>query len=358
MSEAAGPAPPGAAARYLDPLCPLHAVLDSTGHILHAGPTLHRLAARSELAGTRLTELLELQRPRAAGTMDSLLRLAGQKLHFVLRAPPRTELKGVLVPAGAGDCIAPPGGAVLNLSFGIAIVEAVRELGLTGNDFAATDMAVEMLYLVEAKTAVTEELRRLNLRLNGARIAAEERAFTDTLTGLANRRAMEPVLARLTATAEGATLMHLDLDGFKAVNDTHGHAAGDRVLQAVAERLTAATRAADTVIRTGGDEFLLVLPGLTDRQEVARLAGRLIAVLEEPVRFDGETLAVSASIGASVAATGADIVPDRMLEEADTALYAVKQGGRRGHRIHTPELGRTGPQTGRGGTGDGETGHE
>ncbi|WP_397541276.1 diguanylate cyclase domain-containing protein [Roseovarius salis] len=330
------------AGRYLDTLCPMHAVLDSTGHVVHAGPTLHRVVTGQPLVGSRLLEILELQRPRATGTMESLLSLVGLKLHFALRRPPRTELKGVLVPLDPDSGNGPPGRAVINLSFGISIIEAVRDFGLTGKDFAATDLAVEMLYLVEAKSAVMEELRRLNLRLNGARLAAEEQAFTDTLTGLRNRRAIGPVLARLADTGEGAALVQLDLDGFKAVNDSHGHAAGDRVLQAVAQRLTAATRAVDAVIRTGGDEFLLILPGLTDPAEVACLAERLIAVLVRPVPYNGVMLEVSASIGASVAPHAGALDPGRMLEEADTALYAVKQAGRKGYRIYAPELGRMG----------------
>jgi len=327
----------------LDVLCPMHAILDATGHIVHAGPTLEKLGGGAPLRGTRLLEMVELQRPKTEGTMDSLLQLAGAKLHFTLRRPPRTELKGVLMPIGPGAGPAASGMAVLNLSPGISIIEAVRDFRLTSTDFAATDLAVEMLFLVEAKSAVTEELRRLNLRLNGARIAAEEQAFTDTLTGLRNRRAMDHVLARLAAAGAGGALMQLDLDGFKGVNDTHGHSAGDRVLQEVAQRLTAATRGGDTVIRTGGDEFLLVLPGLADAGRAADLAGRLVAAVERPVRFGDVVLTVSASIGISIAPAGGRFDPGHMIEEADTALYAVKAAGRRGHRIHTPDLGCMAP---------------
>lgn len=344
MSGAAGRGARTEAIHCLDVLCPMHAIVDATGHIVHAGPTLEKLGARAGAAvtGERFLELFELRRPKPVDSMHGLCALAGVKLHLALRRPPRTEVKGILVPVDDCAGVAPPGGAVINLSFGISIVEAVRDFGLTGTDFAATDLAVEMLFLVEAKAAVTEELRRLNRRLEEARSAAEQQALTDTLTGLWNRRAMEPVLARLSAEKRGAALMQIDLDGFKAVNDTFGHAAGDHLLREVAARLTAATRQCDTVTRTGGDEFVLILPGVTDPGQVSRLAGRLVAEIERPLHFDGGTLAVSASIGISIAPPGAAFDPERMVQEADTALYAVKNAGRRGHLIYTPDLGRIG----------------
>jgi len=337
----ANPAPlHGALAGVLDTLCPMHALVDATGHIRHAGPALCKLRPGLRLEGMRLLELLELRRPRAGGGMAALLALAGQKLHFALRDHPRTELKGVLVPLPGAE--GAPVGAVLNLSFGISIVDAVRDYALTGTDFAATDLAVELLYLVEAKSAAMDELRRLNLRLEDARLEAEHQAFTDKLTGLRNRRALDPLLARLEQAERPFALMHLDLDRFKPINDGFGHAAGDRVLQAVAVRLTAVTRDRDTVIRLGGDEFLLVLPGMTSGAQLARLAERLIAAIEEPVAHDGLELRVSASAGASLSADYDRPDTARMMADADTALYAAKAAGRRRFVLYTPDLGRLG----------------
>ncbi len=331
-----------ALARVLDTLCPMHVVLDRTGHIRHAGPAFRKLCPDTPPEGVRLMELLELRRPRASGSMSSLLGLVGQKLHFALRRPSRTELKGVLVPLDEAGGGAWRGGAVLNLSFGISIVDAVRDYALTSADFAATDLTVEMLYLVEAKSLAMEELRRLNLRLDGARAEAEERAHTDKLTGLKNRRALEPLLARLAEEGGAFALLHLDLDHFKAVNDTHGHAAGDAVLQAVSDRLKRNTRQGDTLIRLGGDEFLLVLPDHGGAAEVTELAHRLIGDIEEPVPHGDVRLHVSASIGASLSDDYDPADPDRMMQDADTALYAVKAAGRQGVRLYSPEMGRMG----------------
>ncbi|MEQ8294237.1 MAG: GGDEF domain-containing protein [Roseovarius sp.] len=329
----------------LDTLCPMHLLLDGTGHIRHAGPAMRKLSPGGTPEGMHLSELLDLRRPRASDRMEALLALAGRKLHFALRTPPRTELKGVLVPlpaeAGAAGAEA-PAGAVLNLSFGISIVDAVRDFALTSADFAATDLAIEMLYLVEAKSAAMEELRRLNTRLDGARIEALEASVTDKLTGLRNRRALEPVLSRMAETGTDFALMHLDLDHFKHVNDTYGHAAGDAVLQAVASRLTGCTRERDTLIRIGGDEFLLVLPGHSRTETVADLAHRLIREISRPVPFGERLLKVAASVGASLSRDYQPLDPVRMMHDADTALYAAKAAGRGIYRLYTPELGQMG----------------
>lgn len=276
MTAAVRHSPGTGLAPLLDVFCPMHAILTPGGLIRHAGPALARLAPQGRpLEGTPLLDLLTPLRPHGAPDLPALLAHAGARLHFALRDPPRTELKGVIVPLPdalpdalpeRGATPAGPGrsGAVLNLSFGISIVDAVRDFALTGADFAVTDLAVEMLYLVEAQSAVMDELRRLNSRLNGARLDAEVRATTDMLTGLGNRRAMERVLEEITAQERGFSLMHLDLDFFKQVNDRFGHAAGDHVLQVAARRLVAALRGQDVVIRVGGDEFLIILPGMTD----------------------------------------------------------------------------------------------
>lgn len=127
------------------------------------------------------------------------------------------------------------------------MVQAVRAHGLTGSDFAPTDLAVEMLYLVEAQSAAFRESRGLNDRLHGQKIAAEEQAYTDTLTGLKNRRAMDLSLAKCLSSGARFALLNLDLDYFKNVNDTLGHAAGDHVLQVVAKILLEETRQNDSI---------------------------------------------------------------------------------------------------------------
>lgn len=319
-------------ARVLDTLCPMYVILDPTGHIRHAGPTLQKLHTETPLIGRRFMEVFELNRPRSITTMSALLSVGNVKLHLQFRDAPRTGLKGVLVPSPE------PGGAIINLSFGISILDGVRDFALTSADFAATDLTIEMLYLVEAKSTAMEASRTLNLRLQGAMIAAEEQAFTDTLTGLKNRRALDHVLSRLLKSGESFALMQLDLDFFKAVNDTLGHAAGDHVLQEVARIMVNGTRSVDTIARVGGDEFVLILPGLLDHVTLERVAQRVISQLEVPIPFDGAMCKISASIGTVLSSDYEVPTDEQMFADADVALYASKHAGRACHSFYVEGL--------------------
>lgn len=323
---------PGDLVSLLDRLCPMFALLDGDGHIVHVGPTLQKLRPKVPFEGMAFLETFELLRPRTIAGVPELLASSGAKLHLRFRDQPRTALKGLIVPL-PGDQ-----GAVVNLSFGISILDAVRDYALTAADFAGTDLAIELLYLVEAKSAAMEASRKLNLQLQGAKIAAEEQAFTDTLTGLKNRRAMDHVLARLLTGATPFALMHLDLDYFKSVNDTLGHAAGDHVLQHVARIMVEETRGDDTVARVGGDEFVLVFNFLQDRERLDSIARRLIDRLEVPIAYNGEECRVSASVGTVLSSQFAAPEASKLLHAADLALYAAKRDGRATHKFYSRDM--------------------
>jgi diguanylate cyclase (GGDEF)-like protein len=316
----------------LDMLAPMHAVLGPTGHVVQAGPTLRKVVRDRDPVGARFLEIFEMARPNMAAGMADLRALAGRRLRLRLRSGPRHALKGVLapLPVRGGE------GALVNLSFGISVVDAVRDFGLTGLDFAPTDLTTEMLYLVEAKSAAMAESRRLNLRLEDARIAAQEQALTDTLTGLRNRRALDHLMDRQRQGGQPFALLHLDLDHFKEVNDRYGHAVGDHVLEEVAQRMMAQVRADDVIARVGGDEFVLVLPGAEMPPGVANAAARLIAALEAPIACDGQVCHISASIGATLSAFYAPPDIARMMADADRALYDAKAAGRGCHVLHDP----------------------
>ena len=305
-------------------LMPMALWLSETGHIQAAGPTLVRLGS-GPLVGSRFLELFDVNRPVRVHAISDLAALAGRRLNLTLRGRNPTPLRGIAVALGHGQ------GLIVNLSFGIGVAEAVRTHGLTAADFAPTDLTVELLYLTEVKAAVTRELAAMNGRLQGAREDAERQAVTDPLTGIANRRGFEAAMLRAVAAAGrgvGFVLMHLDLDRFKAVNDTWGHAAGDAVLAAVADVLRANTRAADTIARIGGDEFALILAPFSDEDGLDALGHRIIEGIERPVPFEGGVLSVSASIGACVGPAFSQAQPDALQAEADEALYAAKRAGR------------------------------
>ena len=153
------------------------------------------------------------------------------------------------------------------------------------------------------------------------------RAVRDPLTGLANRSLLEErlraVLARDARTGDTSGILYLDLDGFKAVNDAHGHPVGDVVLRAVADRLSTALRPSDTLARIGGDEFVVLVEGATV-EGVAALADRLRAALSEPIALDDLNLNVGVSVGVAMSQGGAS-EPAALLARADRGMYADKR---------------------------------
>jgi diguanylate cyclase (GGDEF)-like protein len=323
--DGTGHVPPFDLGALLDVLCPMHLRIDATGMLIHAGPTLLRLRPADALLGRSVLGVFDIARPRGIDDVSTLLMTHGSILRLMFRTVPRTSFKGCLVPVADG--------AVINLSFGISALEALQDYALCGRDFAPTDMTVEMLYLAEAKSAAIEESRKLNLRLRGAMIAVEEQALTDTLTGLANRRALEQRLSRLERAPGGFALMHLDLDWFKAVNDTLGHAAGDEVLRYVAQVLTEETRTGDTAARLGGDEFVLLFPTLQNSEQLAAIAKRILARLSLPIPYAGQHCRIACSIGMVLSTDYADPTTAKMMADADEALYQAKRDGRGCYRF-------------------------
>jgi two-component system, cell cycle response regulator len=171
--------------------------------------------------------------------------------------------------------------------------------------------------------AVQDELRRRNAEL-------ERMSRTDSLTEIHNRRQMDELLHKLLSAArrhdQSLAIIMIDIDHFKQINDTKGHAGGDRVLQVVAGRLTAVLRVEDELGRWGGEEFITLLP-VTDLSGAKRVAERMrCAVASEPVSLGTHgTLSVTISLGCA-AAVGGD--PEALVRRADDCLYAAKNAGR------------------------------
>ena len=205
---------------------------------------------------------------------------------------------------------------------------------------------LEADYAVAAASAVMSVLVviRLGIALRAAaasllareemRRALEHQATHDALTGLANRAASTAHLARaLDAARDGrahVAVLFVDLDGFKGVNDAHGHRAGDDVLREVAQRLTSAVRDGDVAGRLGGDEFVVVLTDVRDVDDVLAVAQRVVEEVAEPIVADGHLVTVGASVGAAVSDGGSEPLagPSALLHEADTAAYRAKARGR------------------------------
>lgn len=165
-------------------------------------------------------------------------------------------------------------------------------------------------------------------------------ATHDALTGLPNRalfvERVESALTRLRQGGAGLAVVLVDVDAFKCINDVHGHAAGDAVLQVFAERMQLSVRKADTVARLGGDEFALLLEGVDDERMVASLLAGLARALAEPVAHGSGRLPASASLGACLD-TGGAVGLQRLLELADLAMYQAKREHPGGWRIVLPD---------------------
>src|SRR6185437_11337264 len=162
----------------------------------------------------------------------------------------------------------------------------------------------------------------------------------DALTGLPNRvlfhERVEQALAQ-AGRAEDFAVLLLDLDRFKAVNDTLGHPVGDELLRAVAERLQACVREVDTVARLGGDEFAVVQSGVTKAEDAAVLARRIVEVVSQPYDLDGHRIMIGASVGISIA-PGDGASCGKLLKNADVALYKTKAEGRGTWRFFEPDM--------------------
>jgi diguanylate cyclase (GGDEF)-like protein len=198
-----------------------------------------------------------------------------------------------------------------------------------------TEVLLRTRNLLETRylhVALKDENRSLEAKL-------VHQAFHDGLTGLANRALFRDRAEHaLSTTSRGGhvALLLLDLDDFKSINDSLGHSEGDRLLEAIAQRLLTATRGCDTVARIGGDEFAVVLERLQHEDDVIAVVGRIIESLRAPLRLQDREVTVSASIG--VAHAHGDERVEELLRNADVAMYRAKDAGKGGYAIFDPSM--------------------
>jgi diguanylate cyclase (GGDEF)-like protein len=191
------------------------------------------------------------------------------------------------------------------------------------------------------------EMNRLYDRLNAALAIAQTleldltfRAENDSLTGLPNRALfydrLETAMARCRRSKKLMALLYLDIDDFKKINDSMGHAAGDDLLRSFAQRLLQCVRASDTVARLGGDEFTVILENLSSRETAQSVVDKLMAALRRPFRTGDMDIQARASIGIAYF-TDEMIGTDLLIKQADAALYQAKQRGRNDYWVHVPQ---------------------
>ncbi|MEM7404755.1 MAG: diguanylate cyclase [Pseudomonadota bacterium] len=274
-----------------------------------------------------------------AGTVSAELSL--QKLDEVLASERRFWLLSALL---------------LVIALSGALFVAVRHVVLRPlRKFAkAVDALARRDGEFEIQLESSDELGRLGAAFNhmaqdirGAEAQAEHRATHDPLTGLPNRRLLMHRLQSAIAVAaryqRRGSVLYLDLDDFKQVNDQHGHAAGDQVLVTASERLAASVRQVDTVARMGGDEFVVLLHELPiDAQEArdktATVARKILAAFAEPWLVAGQQVTIGASIGVRVFG-GEKLLDDAILRDSDAAMYRAKAAGGQQFRFAVTEAG-------------------
>jgi diguanylate cyclase (GGDEF)-like protein/PAS domain S-box-containing protein len=215
----------------------------------------------------------------------------------------------------------------------------------------------QALRLIGTNADVTER-KRAEADLAESRAQLERAAQYDSLTGLPNRNLvgdrLEQALARARRSRQLISLFYLDLDRFKDINDALGHAAGDALLKAFAERLNACVRETDTVARLGGDEFVILLEDVREDGDARVVADKIIDAMRREFHVESRAVRATASIG--IAFTRGDTAGAELMKQADAALYQAKGAGRNKYQIARPSLemvdGRSpGRGTGQGGKG-------
>jgi diguanylate cyclase (GGDEF)-like protein len=216
----------------------------------------------------------------------------------------------------------------------------VRERGRIVGSLTVATRAPGRTYTDSEREALVSLAEHAGLALNDARAAAEtaHQAFHDSLTGLPNRDLfvdrLEHALVRSIRHGSGVAVLFCDLDGFKAVNDSLGHDAGDELLRMVGERLEGCLRAADTAARLGGDEFAVLIEDVEDDGAPCRVAARILGAFGEGFQVRGREAFVTASIGIATGTAEAE----HLLRNADLAMYRAKSRGKGRYEVYVPEM--------------------
>lgn len=187
----------------------------------------------------------------------------------------------------------------------------------------------------EAVAGTARDITERKASEERVRHSANYDAFTDLPNRSLFRERLELDVKHAARTGLPLALLYIDLDGFKGVNDTLGHGAGDQLLQLVAARINASVRDTDTVARLGGDEFTVILTEVTVPAHIDTLAGKILAALEKPFKLRAAQVSISASIGIALYPShGA--TPDEMVRHADAAMYIAKHAGRNRYQFYRP----------------------
>jgi len=323
-----------------------YTLLQSVEHAAFGGrrpwfPSLSPLARAAALGLMVLNSIafgwlsvLELLRMGAWGATCAAFLLSGAVMNVVLTTfTCRAAFTALLLPFAAYLAIQPllalgmadPPGRVVVLALNMAAIVLIGSAIRLWREWSLSKEA-------EAAAIARDLAERQNTEQHLSRLA-----HLDSLTGLANRAVIQHRLSEIIAQRAPAALLLLDLDGFKYVNDTLGHSAGDQVLRELAARLLTVARPEDVVARLGGDEFALLLAGVAETELAVVIGDRTIAALSQPVCVEGQMITIGASVGIALNPLDGENA-EALLSNADLALYHAKAAGRHCSRFYTPHL--------------------
>ena len=327
-------------AGLVDAAFPFHLVFDEDLRVVAAGSSINQLHDVG-LVGRDLIDLFRVDTPKVAPSFEAFA--TQHRSLFLLRS---TIIDGLVL---RGQMLFDD--AARRLVFvgspWVTETSAFASLGLTLDDFAVSDAVVDYVLLLQHQLTSLAEAREMAERLRETANQLSHQAYHDTLTGLVNRTKLltqlQSALDRHDGSSDLAVLM-MDLDGFKAVNDSFGHSAGDAVLEIVGKRLEAVSRREDIVARFGGDEFAMVIGASRRGDPLARitadqLADRVLATINEPISLPsnwGISVPISVSIG--IAHASGRESAEELVRNADLAMYAAKSNGKSRHATFTPEM--------------------
>ncbi len=330
----------GLTAPLLDAAFPFHLVLDGQLRIRQAGRSLRRLYPQL-VDGRPFNELFEVTAPRVPADLSAYAALPRALFLLRSRADADLTLRGQMLHDEAAGVLLFVG------SPWVTDTSIFATLGLTLNDFAASDPAVDYAVLLQNQNSSLTAARELAGRLEQTARELTHQAYHDALTGLPNRACftdrLGQVLDRLDpATAETVSVIMLDLDGFKAVNDGYGHSAGDELLSVLAHRLRTVAGHSEVIARFGGDEFAVLIgpaPAQSATDRAVDLTEAVLAALREPVELPSHPEArVRLGASAGIAVRHGDESADELVRNADLAMYAAKAGGKDCYEPYQPHM--------------------
>lgn len=326
---------------------PFSFMLDGDGRIARLGD--YFATRHPELAGRRYDEAFTvIQGARAlerviGGAVAGAARPVWERIELQQEHASGLRLVGSLLP------LAPKGGAMFIGTIAPSQIGQVTQLGLTVSDFAPFDVAADLAMMAQVNDAALKDMRLLNERLVAARdeaVAArksmEAIALVDTLSGLGNRAAFQRKEEESACAAKQApqasSLLLIDIDNFKPVNDNYGHAVGDELIHWIGNTLRSAVKDEAEAFRLGGDEFAVLFVGKTSHQ-ACQIAGEIMQAINRTFIIGDRRIAVSASAGLASRMFGINDI-EGLYRAADIALHDAKRTGRARLQTFTAGLGR------------------